>query len=105
MPITTPAATLAELHRLAVQIADDEAQSSVECNAYRANAPWWDVRPMLDPNEHAPAVIDLHRVHLDYARLRGLLEVNPDVKHLVRLVRPITLPERQWNPKGESPTE
>lgn len=100
MPITNNAVLLAELHRYAVQIADDEARSSIESNAHMADAPWWDVRPMLDPREHAPQVIDLHKVHLQYARLRGLVEVHPDTPHYVRLVRPITLPERQWAPLG-----
>jgi hypothetical protein len=102
MPIPHNAVMLADLHRYAVQIADDEARASIECNALQAEAPWWDVQPMLDPNEHAMPVIDLHRVHLDYARLRGLIEVHPDVKHLVRLVRPRTLPERQLNDTGET---
>ena len=45
---------------------------------------WRDTRPMLDPREHAPEVLDMATQALDYAQACGLLVQHPQYGYLVR---------------------
>lgn len=48
---------------------------------------WIDVRPMLDPREHAPEVIDMATQALAYAAARGLVRPHPEHEHYVQVLR------------------
>lgn len=48
-------------------------------------ATWWDVRPMVDPNEHAPQAIDQSRMVIDYGLGVGLLVAHPTQQHHVQV--------------------
>ena len=52
-----------------------------------AELAWRDTRPLLDPREHAPQVIDMTRQALYYADLRRLISRHPTKPHLVRIVK------------------
>lgn len=84
----TTAAALGEQIRLAHQLADAWAVSDIECNSVSTEldgARWHDTRPMTDPREHAPEVVDMATAALAYARLRGLVQAHPQHAHLVRI--------------------
>lgn len=49
-------------------------------------ADWRDTRPMLDPREHSPEVLDMAREALDYAEARLLISRHPYQPHLVRVI-------------------
>jgi hypothetical protein len=60
------------------QIADRAVVSDIEEFGVRAGtapdgAPLYDTRPMLDPHEHAPDVIDIATQAIAYAKERGLI--------------------------------
>lgn len=60
----------------AFNLADQFVISDVECHAVTQNdvngTTWYDVAPMLDPNEHAPQSIDMASMALAYALGRNL---------------------------------
>jgi len=56
---------------------------------------WWDIRPMVDPREHAPQVIDQAEQALRYALGVGLVAQHPTLPHLVRITQ-------QQAPKAEA---
>lgn len=77
-----------EVARRAVAIADASVIADVQTEGHkvdRQGVTWWDTRPMVNPHEHAPAVIDMAEQALTYARMRGLIEHHPSVPHLVRI--------------------
>jgi hypothetical protein len=84
---------LAEVLRLALNVADRAAVCDIECECVMhdrdedGNRRWLDTRPMLDPREHDPALIDMARESLAYARARGLIEFMVGHPHLVRVLR------------------
>lgn len=47
---------------------------------------WWDTRPMVDHREHAAESVDRMRLALDYALSVGLIQMHPQLPHLVRIV-------------------
>lgn len=56
----------------AAQIADWHALAEIEENGLRV-APWtYDVSPMLDTREHAPAFVDMNKACIDHALWRRL---------------------------------
>lgn len=86
--------TKTELHMMALAriIANRNVIADVEENCPRVNlgdgGTWRDTRPMVDPREHAPEVIDMASQALDYATGSGLLARHPAQTYLVRqLVR------------------
>ena len=85
-------ASEADLIVRAMLLARAYVTSSVESEAVRVHLPepgrWYDVRPMLDANEHAPQIIDLSRQLLDYGLLAGDLHRHSQQQHLVRITRP-----------------
>lgn len=46
---------------------------------------WWDTRPMLDPHEHSPELIDMAQVALDHGLHIGALQQHPARPYLVRI--------------------
>lgn len=44
---------------------------------------WWDTRPMTDPREHSPAVLDMTNDALKYAIESGLVRLHPMQPYLV----------------------
>lgn len=79
------------VHRLrrAMLIANDAVIADIESNAHQHTdsdgRTWWDIRPMLDPREHAPQSIDMTAMAIDYAIDSGLAQRHPFARHLVRL--------------------
>lgn len=72
----------------AAQLADCYALAEIEENGLRV-APWtYDVRPMLDTREHAPAFIDINKACIDHALWRRLVarvpEAGPTVLRIVK---------------------
>lgn len=52
------------------------------------NHRWWDTRPMLDPREHSPQVIDMATEALAFALEACIAERHRTEPHLVRIVSP-----------------
>lgn len=78
----------ANVMRLATKLANQAAVADIQCNACHTEldgATWWDVRPMLDPREHAPQAVDMAQMALDYAVLAGLAARHPEQPHLLRI--------------------
>lgn len=47
---------------------------------------WYDTRPMLDPHEHAPQIIDEAAEALSYAESAGLVRRHPEQRYIVCLL-------------------
>lgn len=87
-PAQANAVAFGEVARRAVAIADAAVIADIQSEGHkvdRQGATWWDTRPMLNPHEHAPQVIDIAEQALAYGRMRGLIEHHPSQPHLVRL--------------------
>ena len=83
-PVTTN--DLAMLSR-GLALANRAVVETIECECIRVHLPeggiWYDTRPMLDPREHAPEVIDMAREALDYALQSQLAFRHMHQPHLV----------------------
>jgi hypothetical protein len=84
----TPTALIAASFKLA----NHWVTSTIQCECVRVTdaehghaGTWWDTRPMLDPREHAPQVVDMATEALQYALDTGLAIRHPRAPHLVRL--------------------
>lgn len=75
------------LVRLAFLIANRAVVSDIESECVALEGGWWDVRPMLDPREHSPEVVDMVREAIDYALASQLAVRHPQHAHLLRLRR------------------
>ena len=86
---TQRAEQLAQRLRRALLIANDAVIADIECNAHQHidsdGRTWWDIRPMLDPHEHAPQSIDMAAMAIDYAIDSALAQRHPFERHLLRL--------------------
>jgi hypothetical protein len=51
---------------------------------------WFDIRPMIDPNEHCGEVIDMMVDTLTYAEESGLIRRHAEQRYLVRITSPET---------------
>lgn len=85
-------AAYTDAHReaLAYQIADAAVVADIETAAVPTlvdGQRWLDLRPMRDPREHCPEVLDQHEFAIEYALQRGLLEQRASAPHLVRIKR------------------
>ena len=90
-------ATAGQQMRRAVLLADLSAVEAIECEGLvdtgaasagqAGHPPWIDVGPMLDEREVSLRWLDIHRILLDYALQRGLIERHPKRAHLVRVIR------------------
>jgi hypothetical protein len=83
--------TPSQLDLLAYQLADAWVIDDIESNAHGERDAdgqrWYDVRPMLDPREQPPQLIDMARLELEYASQRGLTVAHPHRGYLLRIVR------------------
>lgn len=73
----------------AFELANRAVISDIETEGVKVKldgATWWDTRPMVDPQEHAPLVVDMARQAIDYALQAGLVTRHPYEHHLVRIV-------------------
>lgn len=78
----------ADLMARAFRIANQAVVADIQCNAIHTKVEdtvWWDTRPMLDPREHAPQVLDMALLALDYAVLSGLAARHQDHPYLLRI--------------------
>lgn len=83
----TPLTLDQRARRMAVRALVETIES--ECPRVRlAGHSWWDTRPMVDPREHAPQVIDINAEILDLALTMGVIvrHTQPDLQHIVRVV-------------------
>lgn len=69
-----------ELMSQAIKLATAFVVSDVECHGNRVEidgATWWDIRPMVDPNEYPPAMIDQAQMAIDFGLGSGALLAHP----------------------------
>jgi len=70
-------------------LANRAVVETIESECIRVTMPtpgrWYDTRPMLDPHEHAPDVVDMATQALQYALDAGLAHRHPYEPHLVRV--------------------
>lgn len=90
--MSDPNAPETQLISAAFAIAADAVVTDIESEAHAVILPrsihrWWDVRPMVDPREHAPEIVDMARRAIDYALTAGLAERHPTEQHLLRIIR------------------
>lgn len=74
----------------AYDLADAAVICDIESEGVRVGEPAarrWDIRPMIDPREHAGEVVDMARKGLAYAMWRGLIELDADTAGIVRIVK------------------
>ena len=93
--LTDHATRLGDMLRLGVAIADRAVVADIEALPVEPSAAgaiingrlvaWRDTRAMLNPNEHAPAVLDMAAQALAYAEHRRLIARHPSTHHLVRI--------------------
>lgn len=80
-----------DLARLERTLAERAALADIRSGAvavHSSNQPtWYDVRPMLDPQEHSGHALDLAGEALRYAQARGLITHHPHRPYLVRVLR------------------
>lgn len=86
--------TTAQLQHLqrAARIAAEAVITDIEgeCPRVRdtSGVLWYDTRPMLDPREHSPEIVDLHTGRLAYALAARVAERHESMPHLVRVYGP-----------------
>ena len=71
---------------IAFEVANRAVVSDIESEGHRVELDgrtWWDTRPMTDPHEHAPEVIDMATQAIQYAVGTGLAAVHPQRPYLV----------------------
>jgi len=82
-------ANMRSLDQMAHSLAALAVISDIESEAVRVHLPepgrWYDTRPMLDPREHAPEIVDMATQALDYALQQGLVHRHSQQQHLVRI--------------------
>ena len=91
LDLHTNGVKLAETIRYSLLIADRASVSDIEVEGICCQMPgsthrWYDVRPMLDSNEHSAEFIDLNEQSIAYAVWRGLVARHADLPHYVRIL-------------------
>ena len=74
----------AEIMRRTMRIARAAVVADIQSECTRetiSGEHWWDTRPMLDPREHAPDVVDMARDALDYALDTAIVRRHPHQPH------------------------
>lgn len=73
----------------AFRIANEAVVSDIETEGIRdhdrTDGRWFDIRPMFDPREHSPEVIDMNTEAIAYALASGVITADPQSAHLVRI--------------------
>lgn len=88
--MTPTASHLSELIRLQTIVAHDAVVADIETGAHTVTIDgqrWHDIRPMVDPHEHAAPVIDMATIVLQYAAMIGLTIRHESQPYLVRIAR------------------
>lgn len=79
-----------QLLRRGLHIGNRAVIETVESEGVRVDLPeggrWYDVRPMLDPREHSPQVIDMAVEAISYGEAMGLLHRHASQRYLVRIL-------------------
>lgn len=88
-PADINAVQMAELVRHATQIADRAVVADIESEGVHicGCTGWYDIRPMVDEREHSPQCIDMNKLAIDYALMRGLAVRHTQHAHLLRITR------------------
>ena len=76
----------ARLVHLAFEIANRAVVEDIESYGVQAaldGRTWWDIRPMIDPNEHCQASIDMSVQAIQYAVGSGIVAVHPQRPYLL----------------------
>jgi hypothetical protein len=72
----------------AIRIADAAVAADIETGCPRhveAGRTWYDTRPMLDPREHSPEMLDMATDAIQYGVETGLLVRHAEHSYLVRV--------------------
>lgn len=76
-----------QLLRRGLAIGNRAVVETIECEGVHVYLPepgrWFDTRPMLDPREHAPEVIDMAAEAISYGEAAGLVRRHSAQRHLV----------------------
>jgi len=83
--VESPAALKLDEHAAAYLLADAAVIADIEECAVCVGPRTYDVRPLLDPREHCPEVLDMYTLALSFARMRRLIESVPGQPGVVRL--------------------
>jgi hypothetical protein len=87
MPLSATALeTLAEVARDAI-VADIQTECARAAAPGETTCDWYDTRPMLDPREHAPQVLDMAARALALADAMRIITRHPGAPHLVRITK------------------
>ena len=87
----TPMPLSADALQALIDIARDAIVTDIQTECVRVAAPgedtpaWYDTRPMTDPREHAPQVLDMTRRALEVGEAMRIITRHPQHQHLVRL--------------------
>jgi hypothetical protein len=84
------AAVESGLSRMAFALADRAVVADIgsECPRLEADGrSWFDTRPMTDPREHAPSVVDMANTAICYAIARQLVGIHPQRPYLLTFNR------------------
>ncbi|MDP4300374.1 hypothetical protein [Leptothrix discophora] len=90
LPLHIAPLTPAQHLEVAQQIAAAAVIADIESGGHTVNVDgmrWIDVRPMLDPREHADACIDMAEIALRYAIDTRVVTQHPQQPHLVRVAQ------------------
>lgn len=79
------AALVARAFRIANAAVISDIESEGVRQHDRTGGRWYDVRPMVDPHEHSPEVIDMNNEAIAYALAAGLITADLQHAHLVRI--------------------
>jgi hypothetical protein len=76
----------------AVRIANDAVVADIESNCPALHSPcgritWYDTRPMLDPREHSPELVDMAQEAIQYGVDSGLLVRHAEHPHWLRVAQ------------------
>jgi hypothetical protein len=83
-PYTT--ALLATAVRIAKACVVADVESSADLHIMSDGSTWWDLSPMLSPQEHSAEVLDMASETIAFGLAAGCLRQHPCMPHLVRVV-------------------
>lgn len=77
-----------DLTAMAAKLAGEAVVADIQTGAVHTvidGQTWWDTRPMLDPREHSPVVIDMATEAIQYALDAGIATRHPHRSYLLAL--------------------
>ena len=88
--ITAPAPHTDAQRSAAYLLAARAVVTDIETEAWRVDGPdgttWWNVTPMVDPQEQPPEFADMARLAIDYALAVGICAAHPTRAHHLRVL-------------------